>query len=98
MKTIYKCAAGLFSIGVIALLLAALYLQTVLPDSFYVAQGEELDLSSQYSNIICSMKKNHFPVEAYSAAGNSYTMNLKLLGFVDIKDVNVQVVDRRPLV
>ena len=69
MKTIYKCAAGLFSIGVIALLLAALYLQTVLPDSFYVAQGEELDLSSQYSNIICSMKKNHFPVEAYSAAG-----------------------------
>ena len=95
MKTIYKCAAGLFSIGVIALLLAALYLQTVLPDSFYVAQGEELDLSSQYSNIICSMKKNHFPVEAYSAAGNSYTMNLKLLGFVDIKDVNVQVVDRR---
>lgn len=95
MKKIYQFVAGTFSVGLMSLLLIALYLQTSLPDSFYVAQGEELNLSSQYSHITCSLAKNHFPVEAYSAAGNSYTMNLKLLGIIDIKDVNVQVVDRR---
>ncbi len=95
MRTFYRFCAGIFSILVWSALGFALYLQNILPDSFYVTRGEQLDLSRQYSYITCSTPWDSFPVEAYASTGNSYQMDLKLLGFVDIKPVTVQVVDRR---
>lgn len=95
MRTVYRFFAGVFSLVVLSALGCALYLQNILPDSYYVTLGDKLDLSSQYSYVTCAAKKDAFPIEAYASAGNSYTLDLRFLGLIDIKQVAVQVVDRR---
>lgn len=95
IRKLYRFAAGLFAIATMAMLGTALYLEQVLPDRYYVAKGEQFSLGSRGEYITCGTQTSAFPLAAYSAAGNTFKINLKLMGLIDIKDVSVQVVDRR---
>lgn len=95
MRKFYRFLAGLFSIATMSVLIAALVIGERLPDHYYVAKGEEFNLVPEYDYVSCGLKKHSYPLAVYTSAGNSFQMSLKFMGIVDIKDVNVQVVDRK---
>lgn len=78
-----------------SMLLCALFFAQQFPNRYYVAQGEQLDISTGQRYISCAMKDDSYPMAVYSSVGNSYQMDLRLLGLIQIKEVNVQVVDRK---
>lgn len=91
-KLIQRCA-GVVSLAVAAMQAFTLYTQAILPDYYYVAAGETLQINGPIP-IEANEGKNSMPVEAYSAAGNHYSLDLKLPYGIPVKQVQVQVVDR----
>ena len=90
----YRVAAALFSLFVLCGMCTAAYFASVLPDRYYLAKGEQFSIGD--SRLIqCGGSGKNYPLSVYSAAGNTFQMQLSLLGIIDIKDVSVQVVDRR---
>lgn len=98
IKRVYKGFAALLSCTVMVLLLYTLYLQNSLPDHFNVEQGGSLKLEHYGKYLSCGLASEEFPIDVYKSTGNSYRMSVKLLGAVQVKDVNVQVVDRREVI
>lgn len=98
IKRIYKGFAGLLSCGVMVLLLYTLHLQDTLPNHFNVEQGENLHLEYYNKYLSCGLTSKEFPIDVYKSTGNSYQMSVRLWGAVHVKDVNVQVVDRREVI
>lgn len=97
MRKIIRRCAGALSLAIVAVQAAALYTQAVLPDCYYVLAGEQLSIRSPIP--ICAVQSsNSMPVEVYSAAGNNYNVDLKLPYGVNVKQVQVQVVDREMVI
>lgn len=90
----YRTFAALLSVGVLGTLCYALFLSTELPDRYYMAKGEEFSIGGNTMIQSCSSSRS-YPLSVYSSTGNTFQMKLKLFGLIDIKDVSVQVVDRR---
>lgn len=95
-KLVQRCA-GVMSLAIAAMQALTLYTQAVLPDYYYVAAGETLELHAPVP-IETSQTKNSMPAEVYAAAGNHYSLNLTLPGGIPIKQVQVQVVDREMVI
>lgn len=97
MRKYYKRFAGVLCAAIVAVQSVALYTQAALPDRYYVAAGDELAINSALPiSMVASV--DSLPVEVYSSAGNNYNVNLKLPGGVEIKQVQVQVVDREMVI
>lgn len=97
MKKFYRAVAGLVCAGVMGILSLALYAGGTLPDKFYIAQGEELAIHSPF-DIRPQADNTLLPIEAYSTAGNSYSLDLRMFGGVSVKQVQVQVVDSKSVI
>lgn len=97
MRKHYKRFACVLSAAIVAVQTLALYTQSILPDHYYVAAGETLTINSALP-ITSQASRGSMPVEVYSAAGNSYNVDLRLPYGVEIKQVQVQVVDREMVV
>ena len=97
MRKLIQKVAGALCLAVVAVQSLALYTQAVLPDHYYVAAGETLTINSTLP-ITTESSGDSLPVEAYSTAGNSYNVDLKLPYGIEIKQVQVQMVDRSMVV
>lgn len=97
MRKHYKRFACVLSAAIVAVQALALYTQSILPDHYYVAAGETLTINSTLP-ITSEASRGSMPVEVYSAAGNSYNVDLRLPYGIEIKQVQVQVVDREMVV
>lgn len=95
-KLVQRCA-GVIALAIAAVQALTLYAQAVLPDYYYVAAGETLEIHAPVP-IETVQTKNSMPAEVYSAAGNHYSLNLALPGGIPIKQVQVQVVDREMVI
>lgn len=89
----------LFMISAIAIALSAfvIYLYKILPDEYFVQKGESVRLSLMIDAVACS---NDTSSEEISVSENKYVekAELKLLGFIPIKQVNIFSVDSPLLV
>lgn len=90
----YHALAAVFSFVVMCGLGFALYLSAELPDRYYLAKGDDFSIGDNRL-IQTAGSSRSYPLSVYSSAGNTFQMKLRLLGLIDIKDVSVQVVDRR---
>ena len=90
----YRALASVFSFVVMCGLGFALYLSAELPDRYYLAKGDDFSIGDNRL-IQTAGSSRSYPLSVYSSAGNTFQMKLRLLGLIDIKDVSVQVVDRR---
>lgn len=90
----YRALAAVFSFVVMYGLGFALYLSAELPDRYYLAKGDDFSIGDNRL-IQTAGSSRSYPLSVYSSAGNTFQMKLRLLGLIDIKDVSVQVVDRR---
>ncbi len=97
MKKIYRCFASIVSVAVLGTLALIIHVQSTIPDRFTLIQGQQLELSSIFK-ISQASSGSIFPPEAYAAAGNSYQVDLKMLGSVNLKTVRVDVVERKMVV
>lgn len=97
LKKIYKIFVMIVSIIVISILGISLYMNNTLPDSFYIIEGQELSINSKLK-IKASKEIQDMPIDVYSSVGNSYPLNLSILGGVKVKDIQVQVVQRELIV
>ena len=77
----------------LAALCWALCLSATLPDRYYLAKGSRFSLGD--SSLIQTSSNDGYPLSVYSSTGNTFRMDLKLLGLINIKPVSVQVIDRR---
>ena len=93
MQRATRVVSGVLACCVLILGGALLGLSSVMPDCYYVAQGESLEIRSDI-NIIATGLSQSLPIEVYSMSGNSYKMNLTLGGGPVIKSVDVKVVPR----
>ncbi len=84
---------GGLSVVTLAALCWALCLSATLPDRYYLAKGSRFSLGD--SSLIQTSSNDGYPLSVYSSTGNTFRMDLKLLGLINIKPVSVQVVDRR---
>lgn len=73
------------------------YYNNVLPNNYYITSGSELKISELISAVPCTGK---YSAEAAIPAGqtNSRRMELKLLGIIPIKTVNIQEVKEPVLI
>lgn len=98
MKKIIKITAVLLNILIAAILGIIIYYNTVLPNNYYITSGSELKLSEIIETIPCTgiPVKNAVAVEAGKSSVKK--AELKLLGIIPIKIVNIQEVDEPMLV
>lgn len=77
---------------VLAVLMLTIYMQKQLPDRYSVVAGEEITFASAYPIRMVQRPEDGL---ASTDAGESYRMDLKLLGAIPVKTVEVNVVDRK---
>jgi len=95
MRKFMRAAAGVVSTGVLSLLALTIYVQATLPDQFHVATGEEFYINSK---LAVSASSNNFEPKVYDKDGNSYSLTLRLFDSVPVKQVQVQVNDRKMVI
>lgn len=93
LRRTWQLMTGGLSVVTLAALCWALCLSATLPDRYYLAKGSRFSLGD--SSLIQTSSNDGYPLSVYSSTGNTFRMDLKLLGFINIKPVSVQVVDRR---
>lgn len=93
LRRTWQLMTGGLSVVTLAALCWALYLSATLPDRYYLAKGSRFSLGD--SSLIQTSSNDGYPLSVYSSTGNTFRMDLKLLGLINIKPVSVQVVDRR---
>lgn len=76
---------------VLAVLILTIYMQKQLPDRYSVVAGEEITFASAYPIRMVQREET----QPSNLAGSSYQMDLKLLGTIPVKTVEVNVVDRK---
>lgn len=76
---------------VLAVLILTIYMQKQLPDQYSVVAGEEITFASAYPIRMVQREET----QPSDLAGSSYQMDLKLLGTIPVKTVEVNVVDRK---
>ena len=94
MKKFAGRLAGLLNCCVLAVLILTIYMQKQLPDRYSVVAGEEITFASAYP-IRMVQRPESEPGAADADIGGSYRMDLKLLGAIPVKTVEVNVVDRK---
>ena len=93
LRRTWQLMTGGVSVVTLAALCWALCLSATLPDRYYLAKGSRFSLGD--SSLIQTSSNDGYPLSVYSSTGNTFRMDLKLLGLINIKPVSVQVVDRR---
>lgn len=93
LRRAWQLMTGGLSMVTLAALCWALCLSATLPDRYYLAKGSRFSLGD--SSLIQTSSNDGYPLSVYSSTGNTFRMDLKLLGLINIKPVSVQVVDRR---
>ena len=93
LRRTWQLMTGGLSVVTLAALCWALCLSATLPDRYYLAKGNRFSLGD--SSLIQTSSNDGYPLSVYSSTGNTFRMDLKLLGLINIKPVSVQVVDRR---
>ena len=93
LRRTWQLMTGGLSVVTLAALCWALCLSATLPDRYYLAKGSRFSLGD--SSLIQTSSNDGYPFSVYSSTGNTFRMDLKLLGLINIKPVSVQVVDRR---
>lgn len=93
LRRTWQLMTGGLSVVTLAALCWALCLSATLPDRYYLAKGSRFSLGD--SSLIQTNSNDGYPLSVYSSTGNTFRMDLKLLGLINIKPVSVQVVDRR---
>lgn len=93
LRRTWQLMTGGLSMVTLAALCWALCLSATLPDRYYLAKGSRFSLGD--SSLIQTSSNDGYPLSVYSSTGNTFRMDLKLLGLINIKPVSVQVVDRR---
>lgn len=93
LRRTWQLMTGGLSVVTLATLCWALCLSATLPDRYYLAKGSRFSLGD--SSLIQTSSNDGYPLSVYSSTGNTFRMDLKLLGLINIKPVSVQVVDRR---
>ena len=93
LRRTWQLMTGGLSVVTLAALCWALCLSATLPDRYYLAKGSRFSLGDSY--LIQTSSNDGYPLSVYSSTGNTFRMDLKLLGLINIKPVSVQVVDRR---
>lgn len=91
MRKFAKRLAGLVNCCVLAVLMFTIYMQKQLPDRYSVVAGEEITFASAYPIRMVQRPDD----DLSSNTGESYRMDLKLLGAIPVKTVEVNVVDRK---
>ena len=76
---------------VLAVLILTIYMQKQLPDRYSVVAGEAITFASAYPIRMVQREET----QPSDLAGSSYQMDLKLLGTIPVKTVEVNVVDRK---
>ena len=95
LRRTWQLMTGGLSVVTLVALCWALCLSATLPDRYYLAKGSRFSLGD--SSLIQTSSNDGYPLSVYSSTGNTFRMDLKLLGLINIKPVSVQVVDRRVL-
>lgn len=98
MKKIIKFTAVLINIILAAVLGIIIYYNTVLPNNYYITSGSELKLSEIIETIPCTGVPLGKAVAAEADKSGVKKAELKLLGIIPIKIVNIQEVDEPLLV
>ena len=98
MKKIIKFTAVLINIILAAVLGIIIYYNTVLPNNYYITSGSELKLSEIIETIPCTGVPLGKAVAAEADKSGVRKAELKLLGIIPIKIVNIQEVDEPLLV
>ena len=93
LRRTWQLMTGGLSVVTLAALCWALCLSATLPDRYYLAKGSRFSLGD--SSLIQTSSNDGYPLSVYSSTGNTFRMDLKLLGLINIKPISVQVVDRR---
>lgn len=93
LRRTWQLMTGGLSVVTLAALCWALCLSATLLDRYYLAKGSRFSLGD--SSLIQTSSNDGYPLSVYSSTGNTFRMDLKLLGLINIKPVSVQVVDRR---
>ncbi len=93
-KRTFRRGAAALSALAMSLLLAALSVGARLPDQYYVANGSALSLFEHDPLLSADLARGSFPLAVYRSSGNSFPVQLRMLGLA-VKEVDVQVVDRR---
>lgn len=93
MKLAFKIFTMFFSLIVLTFLGIALYFQATIPDKLYLSKGDQLSVHSfiDVQSVACN---GSIPDGKLS----SYKADLKLLGTIQIKSVNVSVVERKQVI
>ena len=95
---IFRLFAALMAVLMLGILAAVLVLDAILPDRYYVAQGEEFSFPNGDFDIKVNSWAETIPQELLSKPGNSYSMRLSLPCGAMIKTVNVEVIERNTVI
>ncbi len=98
MKKIIKFTAVLFNIAFIAVLGIIIYYNKVLPNNYCIASGSELKLSEIIETIPCAGTPTDGKLSIEAGSTCVRRAELRLLGIIPIKTVNIQEVDEPLLV
>lgn len=98
MKKIIKFTAVLFNIAFIAVLGIIIYYNKVLPNNYCIASGSELKLSEIIAAIPCAGTPTDGKISIETGSTGVRRAELRLLGIIPIKTVNIQEVDEPLLV
>jgi stage IV sporulation protein B len=94
LRKIARFVAAAVDCCMAAVLILTIYIQGQLPNQYSVVAGEEITFTSAYP-IEMVHASDTTDAQVYSNVGNSYKMDLKLLGVIPVKTVEINVVDRK---
>lgn len=97
-KRCFRLFAATSTVLILGLLGAVLTLDAVLPDRYYVVQGEEFTFPDSEIAIRSDCWAKSIPDDLLSRVGNCYSMKLSLPCGAVIKTVNVEVVERNSVI
>ena len=92
MKRFCRAAACALIAVMLVAMSAALYMQVTLPDDYLVVAGEDIHFDYPVSMV---KAEGTAQPEVYNSPGNSYKVDIKLAGAIQIKTVEINVVDRK---
>ena len=92
MKRFCRAAACALIAVMLVAMSAALYMQVTLPADSLVVAGEDIHFDYPVSMV---KAEGTAQPEVYNSPGNSYKVDIKLAGAIQIKTVEINVVDRK---
>lgn len=97
MKKVIKITAFFINVILLAVLGIVIYYNTILPNNYYITSGSELKLSEIITTMPCSGNVYNERL-AMTEKSNVKRAELKLLGIIPIKTINIQEVEEPVLI